>query len=138
MATGAYAQTTPNVVSGSFTEKVIAEIWLNKYVNSKLTRIAEFKVTPETKDFAFATPDDTAVYRLQVLLYKPGGRHPKLERTVVLPLSFRPGNNYTLKITPSKLDTVKKTGWALTKRTERSSFCFHQRKHYERNVVCSC
>src|SRR5215203_3645837 len=118
----AVAQTNTHFVKGTLSEKVIAEIWVNKVSKGKSRKIAEYKVTPDDGNFVFAIPKDPgAAYRLQINLYKPGGRHPKLDKVCVLPLSLTPDLNYTLNITPSKLDTLKKKGWELKQDTARSS-----------------
>ena len=110
------AQTDTQILSGSFTESVIADMWVNKVIGNKLLRIAEFKISPDNRNFLLAIPGDTGVvYRIQINLYKPGGRHPKLNKIVVLPLTLHPGQSYSLNITPSKLDTVKKLGWTMAK-----------------------
>jgi thiol-disulfide isomerase/thioredoxin len=118
----AAAQTDTHVVTGRFTEKVIAELYLNKVVDNKFQKIVEYKISPENGNFLFAIPKDrTAAYRLQINLYIPNGRHPKLAKICVLPLTLNPDLNYTLKITPSKLDSAKKAGWELKEDEAKSS-----------------
>src|SRR5215218_5126770 len=120
--TCAMAQTTTHIVKGIVTEKVIAQILVSKINNNKYSKVAEYKLSPGDKDFAFAIPNDSAsAYRLQFNLYKPAGRHPKLVKISVLPLTLNQRQNYSLTITPSKLDTVKKRGWELKKDMGRSS-----------------
>src|SRR5829696_6653303 len=120
--TCAMAQTTTHIVKGIITEKVIAQILVSKLTNNKYSKVAEYKLSPGDKDFAFAISDDSAsAYRLQFNLYKPAGRHPKLVKISVLALTLNHDQNYTLAITPSKLDTVKKKGWELKKDVGRSS-----------------
>jgi hypothetical protein len=120
--TCAMAQSTTHIVKGIVTEKVIAQILVSRINNNKYSKVAEYKLSPGDKDFAFAISDDSiSVYRLQFNLYKPAGRHPKLVNISVLPLTLNQGQNYTLTITPSKLDTIKKKGWVLKKDLARSS-----------------
>lgn len=108
------AQTNTHFVSATFTEKVYAEVWVSKIADKKSLKIAEYTIAPDDRDFVFAIPKDSgASYRFQVVLQKPGGRHMKTDRIAVLPLSFNPSKDYSLKITPSKLDTAKKRGWEL-------------------------
>ena len=79
-------------------------MWVNKVVGNKLQRMAEYKISPDNGNFLFAIPkDEGAAYRLQVNLYKPGGRHPKLDKIAVLPLPLNPGHHYTLKNYPFKI-----------------------------------
>jgi thiol-disulfide isomerase/thioredoxin len=120
--TCAMAQSTTHIVKGTITEKVIAQILVSKLTNNKYSKVAEYKLLPGDKDFAFAIPNDSAsAYRLQFNLYKPAGRHPKLVNISVLPLTLNHDQNYTLIITPSKFDTIKKKGWELKKDVSRSS-----------------
>src|SRR5215213_8362452 len=120
--TCAMAQSTTHIVKGIVTEKVIAQILVSKLTNNKYSKLAEYKLSPGDKDFAFAISNDSiSAYRLQFNLYKPAGRHPKLVNISVLPLKLNHDENYTLTITPSKLDTIKKKGWELKKDVSRSS-----------------
>jgi thiol-disulfide isomerase/thioredoxin len=108
------AQITDNIVAGTVTENVIAEISINKVDNNKLRSIARFDISPDNKNFAFAIPKEPgATYRLQINLMKRGISKTKLDKICVIPLTLNPGRDYTLKITPSKLDTNKRTGWEL-------------------------
>jgi thiol-disulfide isomerase/thioredoxin len=108
------AQTTTHMVTATFLEDVIAEISVNKVVNNKLRSIARFDISPDDKDFEFAIPKEPGTtYRLQINLMKPGVRQPKLDKICIVPLSLNPERDYTLKITPSKLDMTKKSGWEL-------------------------
>jgi thiol-disulfide isomerase/thioredoxin len=101
-------------VTGSFTEKSLVEMQLVQDINNTSSRIAEYSISPRNRDFAFAIPGDTgAKYRLQVNLMKQEGRHPKLYKAYSLPLLLNPARNYTLNITPSKLNDAKNTGWQL-------------------------
>ncbi|HKH60241.1 MAG TPA: TlpA disulfide reductase family protein [Flavitalea sp.] len=116
------AQHNTHYVTGTITEKVIAELWVNKLINGKYQRIAGYKLSPDNGNFVFTIPKDTGVdYRLQINLYKPGGRHPKMDKILALPLNLNAGLNYSLKITPSKFDTIKKTGWVLKQDAGKSS-----------------
>src|SRR5215204_42479 len=120
--TCAMAQSTTHIVKGIVTEKVISQILVSKLNNNKYSKVAEYKLLPGDKNFAFAFSDDSAsAYRIQFNLYKPAGRHPKLVNISVLSLTLNHDQNYTLIITPSKLDTIKKKGWELKKDMGRSS-----------------
>ncbi len=46
------------------------------------------------------------------------------DKYFTLPLTLKPGQNYSLKVIPSKLDAAKKTGWELKTDTRRSSIAF--------------
>jgi thiol-disulfide isomerase/thioredoxin len=133
--TCAVAQTSTHFVKGSISEKTIAQILVNRLSNNKYSKIAEYNLLAGDKDFVFAVPKDSGTtYRLQINLYKPAGRHPKLEKICVLPLTLNPDLNYTLNITPSKLDTIKKTGWELKNDVGRSSIAFIHGKIVNSNV----
>ena len=56
----AMAQQNFRIVKGAFTEKIDAEVWINKVSGEKSTKIAEFKIYPTDRSFAFAVPDDSA------------------------------------------------------------------------------
>jgi len=108
------AQSNTNVVSASFSENVHAEVWVTPATPGSFNRLAEFQISPGQSDFLFVIPKDSvASYRLQVNLMKRDGRHFKIDHIVVLPLSLDPANSYALKITPSKLNVTKKTGWEI-------------------------
>lgn len=120
--TGAMAQTNTHVVTVTFTEKVNAELWISRIANNKFQKLAEYKIDPDNRDFAFAIPKDSiSSYSFQVNLLKPGGRHMKTERICVLPLSLDFKKDYSLKIIPSKLDTVRKRGWELKQKAANPS-----------------
>lgn len=110
----AVAQRNTQFVSGRFSEKSLAELRLVQIINDKTRLIAEYSISPDNENFVFAIPADTGVsYRLQINIMKQEGRHPKLVKAFTLPLRLNPAQNYKLKITPSKLNDVKKTGWVL-------------------------
>jgi thiol-disulfide isomerase/thioredoxin len=120
--TCASAQRNAHFVSGSFTEKSLAELRLVQVINDKIRIIAEYSITPENSRFVCAIPTDTGVgYRLQVNMMKKEGRHAKVVQYFNLPLALNPEQSYTLKITPSKLADAKKTGWELKQDRTKSS-----------------
>jgi hypothetical protein len=95
---------------------------LVQVINGKIRSIAEYNITPGNRDFVFAIPGDTGVsYRLFVNIMKQEGRHPKLVKAYTLPLTLNADQNYTLKITTSKLNDTKKTGWELKQDLAKSS-----------------
>jgi hypothetical protein len=125
VANYAMAQRNAHFVSGSFSEKSLAELRLVQVVNDKSHPIAEYQISPDNSNFVISIPTDTGVsYRLQVNMMKKEGRHAKLERAFTLPLSLNPEQNYTLKITPSKLNDAKKTGWELKQDMAKSTVAF--------------
>ena len=122
VANCALAQKNTHFVSVSFSEKTLAELRLVQVINDKTQLIAEYNITPGNTTFAIAIPADTGVtYRLQINMMKKEGRHAKVDKYFNLPLSLNPEKNYTLKITPSKLNDAKKTGWELKKDIAKSS-----------------
>lgn len=122
VVTAASAQTNTNVAAVSFYENAYAEVWVTPATNGSFKRLAEFRISPEQSDFLFVIPKDSvASYRFQINLMKQDGRHFKIYNTVVLPLSLDPAKSYALKITPSKLNAAKKSGWEI-KPAANSSF----------------
>ena len=118
----ASAQRNTQFVSGSISEKASVDLELVQVVNNTSYRVAEYKVTPNNRDFAFAIPGETgATFRLRVNIMKMEGRHPKVNKSFSLPLILTPGQNYTLNITPSILSATKKTGWNLKQETTGST-----------------
>jgi thiol-disulfide isomerase/thioredoxin len=118
----ATAQKSEYFVSGSVTEESLVEMQLMQVVNNTSKRIAEYSISHHNRDFAFAINGDTgATYRLQVNLMKQEGRHPKLFKTFTLPLVLNSAQNYTLNITPSKLNETKNAGWQLKQQVTAST-----------------
>jgi hypothetical protein len=116
------AQKAEHFVSGSVTEESLVEMQLVQVINNTSKRIAEYSISPHNRDFAFAIPGDTgATFRLQVNLMKQEGRHPKLFKAFTLPLQLNSAQNYTLNITPSKLNETKNAGWQLKEQRTASS-----------------
>ena len=113
----ASAQITATVVAGTVSETAVAELWVSKIENNKQQRIADFTISPAQRNFMFSIPGDSiATYRLQVNLMKTGKHHPEIERVRLISFNLDPHNNYSLKITPSKLDSSQKKGWDLKTR----------------------
>jgi thiol-disulfide isomerase/thioredoxin len=118
----ASAQRNTQFVSGSISEKALVDLELVQVVNNTSSRVAEYKISPNNRDFAFAIPGESgATYRLQVNIMKMAGRHPKVDQSYSLPLALTSGKNYILNITPSKLNGTKKTGWDLKQETTGST-----------------
>ena len=135
VATCASAQRNTHFVSGSFSEKSLAELRLVQVVNNKLRPIAEYKISPDNRNFVFVIPGDTgATYRLHVNIMKQEGRHPTLDKAFILPLRLNPEQNYTLKIEPSKLHDAKKTGWELKQDMAKSSVTLISGKVVNANI----
>jgi len=125
VVTCASAQRNTHFVAGSLSEKSLAELQLVQVVNNNSRQIAEYKISPKNRDFVFSIPAEKGVtYRLQINMMKQEGRHPKLYKAFTLPLSLDPEQNYTLKITPSKLNDTKKTGWELKQDIAKSPVTF--------------
>jgi thiol-disulfide isomerase/thioredoxin len=118
----ASAQKSEHFVSGSVTEQSLVEMQLMQVINNTSKRIAEYSISPHNRDFSFAINGDTgATYRLQVNLMKLEGRHPKLFKAFTLPLILNSSQNYTLNITPSKLNETKNAGWQLKEQRTAST-----------------
>lgn len=112
VAISAWGQSSTHVVSGVVTEKVNAELWVNKLVGNKLQRVAEYKISPSEGSFMFAIPKDSAsVYRFQLNVMKPHGRHFTIDKICLVTSPLNPDKDYSLSITPSKFDSLQKKGW---------------------------
>src|SRR4030095_4845617 len=117
------AQQKIGLVKGVFTEKIDAEVWINKVSGEKSVKIAEFKIYPTNRSFAFAIPDDSATnYSVRINFMNRSGHHPVIEKITTIPLSLNVSQGYSLTITPSTLDPNKKLGWDLKKDDDKSSF----------------
>ena len=121
----AMAQQDPVTLTGTFTEKINAELILFKTVNNKIQKLGEYTINPSNPEFVFALPADTTInYSFQVKTLKQGHMRLEADKCYTLPLTLKPGQNYSLKITPSKLDAAKKTGFELKTGTKKSSIAF--------------
>ena len=121
----AIAQQDPAILTGTFTEKVNAELQLFRTVNNKLQRLGEYNINPSNPEFVFALPADTTItYSFQVTIMKQGHIRLEADKWFSLPLTMKPGQNYSLKITPSKLSGEKKTGFEIKPNTKKSSVAF--------------
>lgn len=119
------AQQDPATLTGTFTEKVNAELKLFRTVNNKLQILGEYTINPSNPEFVFALPADTTItYNFQVTIMKQGHVRLEADKRFSLPLTMKHGHNYSLKITPSKLSGEKKTGFELKPDTRRSSIAF--------------
>src|SRR6187455_3194853 len=121
----AIAQQDPAILTGTFTEKVNAELQLFRTVNNKLQRLGEYNINPSNPEFVFALPADTTItYSFQVTIMKQGHIRLEADKWFSLPLTMKPGQNYSLKISPSKLSGEKKTGFELKTDTRKSTIAF--------------
>jgi thiol-disulfide isomerase/thioredoxin len=121
----ANAQQEPITLSGTFTEKVNAELTLLKTINNKIQKLGDYTINPSNPEFVFALPADTTItYRFQITIMKQGHMRLEADKYYTLPLTLKPGQNYSLKVIPSKLDAAKKTGFELKPGTKRSSIAF--------------
>jgi len=121
----AMAQQDPVTLTGTFTEKIDAELLLFKTVNNKIQKLGEYTINPSNLDFVFVLPADTIInYSFQVKTLKQGHMRLETDKYFTLPLTLKSGQNYSLKITLSKFDAAKKTGFELKTGTKRSSIAF--------------
>ena len=121
----AMAQQDPVTLNGTFTEKINAELILFKTVNNKIQKLGEYTINPSNLDFVFVLPADTTInYSFQVKTLKQGHMRLETDKYFTLPLTLKQGQNYSLKITLSKFDAAKKTGFELKTGTKRSSIAF--------------
>ncbi|HMK18880.1 MAG TPA: TlpA disulfide reductase family protein [Chitinophagaceae bacterium] len=120
-----FAQQNTMILSGTFTEKIYAELTLLKTVNNKIQKLGDYTINPSNPEFVFALPADTTItYRFQITIMKQGHMRLEADKYYTLPLTLKPGQNYSLKVIPSKLDAAKKTGFELKPGTKRSSVAF--------------
>jgi len=121
----AMAQQDPVTLTGTFTEKIDAELILSKTVNNRIQKLGEYTITPSNPDFVFVLPYDTTInYSFQVKTLKQGHMRLEADKYFTLPLTLKRGQNYSLKITLSKFDAAKKTGFELKPGAKRSSIVF--------------
>ena len=67
----AMAQQSPITLTGTFTEKINAELILTKTVNNRIQKLGEYTITPSNPEFVFAFPADTTItYSFQVKTLK--------------------------------------------------------------------
>src|SRR5580765_2067640 len=105
------AQENPKTLTGAFTEKVNAELQLFRFVNNKIQKLGDYKITPDNPKFVFTLPADTTTnYSFEVKIMKQGHIRLEVDKWYTLPLVLKSGQNHSLKVTPSKLDAAKKTG----------------------------
>jgi len=105
----AMAQQGPVTLSGTFTEKIDAELILTKTVNNRIQKLGEYTINPSNLDFVFVLPADTTInYSFQVRTLKQGHMRLETDKYFTLPLTLKQGQNYSLKITLSKFDAAKK------------------------------
>ena len=121
----AMAQQDQVILTGTFTEKINAELILTKTVNKRIQKLGEYTINPSNLDFVFVLPADTTInYSFQVKTLKQGHMRLEADKYYTLPLTLKPRQNYSLKITLSKFDAAKKTGFELKPGTKRSSIAF--------------
>ncbi len=110
----ANAQQYPNVLTGTFTEKVNAELILIRKLDNKVQKIGDYKISPDNLDFVIALPTDTSInYSFEVKIMKMGHLRLEVDKWYTFPLTLKSGQNHSIKVTPSKIDVAKKTGWEL-------------------------
>jgi thiol-disulfide isomerase/thioredoxin len=120
-----FAQQDTVTMRGTFAEKINAELYLIKTVNSKIQKLGVYTINPSNPDFVFVFPADTTInYSFQVKTLKQGHMRLEADKWFTLPLTMKPGQNYSLKVIPSRLDVAKKTGWELKTDTGKSSIAF--------------
>src|SRR5436190_2210573 len=121
----AMAQQDQVILTGTFTEKINAELQLIKTVNGKIEKLGDYTINPSNPDFVFAFSADTTInYSFQVKTLKQGHMRLEADKYYTLPLTLKPGQNYSLKVTLSKLNAEKKTGFEFKPDTGKSSIAF--------------
>jgi len=121
----ASAQQYPNVLTGTFTEKVNAELRLYRTFNNKVQSIGDYRISPDNLDFVIALPADTlSNYSFEVKIMKHGHMRLEVDKSYTLPLVLKTGQNHLLKVTPSKLDAANKTGLELKENVRKPSIAY--------------
>jgi len=121
----AMAQQDQVILTGTFTEKINADLQLIKTVNGKIENLGEYTINPSNPDFVFAfSADSTINYSFQIKTLKQGHIRLEADKWFAIPLTLKPGQNYSLKVTLSKLNAEKKTGFEFKPGTRKSSVAF--------------
>jgi thiol-disulfide isomerase/thioredoxin len=121
----AKAQPGTTLITGTVAEKTSIELTIYKTVNKKTEALAEYKVTVPSSDFAFAIPvEKSTTYKLAINVMKQGHRRLEVERRFSFPLQLKQGQDLSIKITPSALDTTKKKGLDIKNSTNYAAVSF--------------
>lgn len=121
----ANAQPGTTVITGSVVEKKSLELTIFKIVNKRTEALAEYKVTAPSSDFAFAIPiENNTTYKLAINVMKQGHRRLEVDKRFSFPLQLKPGQNISMKIIPSALDTTKKKGLEIKNSTDYPAISF--------------
>ena len=119
------AQPGTTIITGSVAEKTSVELTIYKTVNKRTEPLAEYKVTMPSSDFAFAIPvEKNTTYKLAIGVMKQGHRRLELDKRFSFPLQLKPGQNISMKIIPSALDTTKKKGLEIKNSTNYPAISF--------------
>jgi len=121
----AIAQQDPVTLSGRSTEKVNAELLLLKTVNGKIQKLGDYIINPANPEFVFVVPADSiTTYSFKVTIMKQGHLRLEADKSYTIPLVLKTGLNYSLTLTPSKIDVVKKSGFLLKTVSKNPSIAF--------------
>ena len=121
----AKAQPGTTLITGIISEKTSVELTIYKTVNKKTEALAEYKVTMPSSDFAFAIPiENNTTYKLAINVMKQGNRRLEIDKRLSFPLQLKPGQNISMKIIPSALDTTKKKGLEIKNSTNYPAISF--------------
>ena len=119
----ANAQTT--LITGVVGEKTNVELAIYRTANKKTEMAAEYKVFAASPEFAFAIPVEKGTnYSLTVCVMKQGHRRLEVDKRYKFPLSLNGGQNLSMKITPSLLDTARKKGVEIKSTTNLPAISF--------------
>ena len=121
----AKAQPGTTLITGIISEKTSVELTIYKTVNKKTEALAEYKVTMPSSDFSFAIPvERNTTYKLAINVMKQGHRRLEVDKRFSFPLQLKPGQDLSVKITPSALDTTKKKGFEIKNNTNYAAVSF--------------
>jgi len=103
----AKAQTT--LITGTVAEKANVELIVYKTANKKTEMLSDYKIFAASPEFAFAIPvEKGTAYALMITVMKQGHRRLEVEKRFKFSLTLKPGQNLSMKIIPSHLDTTRK------------------------------
>jgi thiol-disulfide isomerase/thioredoxin len=125
VAYAAFTKAQTTVITGTVAEKANLELMVYKTVNKRTEMLTEYKVFTASPEFAFAiSTEKGTTYTLAVNVMKQGNRRLEIDKRFKFPLQLKTGQNLSMKITPSLLDTAKKKGVEIKNTTNLPAISF--------------
>jgi len=111
VAYSAFTKAQTTVITGTVAEKANVELTIYRTANKRTEMATEYKVFAASPEFAFAIPvEKGTTYALMIAVMKQGHRRLEIDKRFKFSLQLKAGQNLSMKIIPSLLDTVKKRG----------------------------